>query len=100
MRDRGLLESALKRTLHVIAYRGADIYLQAATLLWGIVKDHPFVQGNKRTATAIAFFYFERLGYRVEAPQQEVINIVYAIDEGCSVDEVAGWLRKYSRAPA
>ena len=55
--DRGLLESALLRPAHAAEYANADEYEQAATLLWGLVKAHAFVQGNKRTATAISFFF-------------------------------------------
>jgi death-on-curing protein len=97
VRDRGLLESALNRPAHSAHYEGADVYTQAATLLWGLVKAHAFVQGNKRSATVISFFFLERAGYRVEAPQKAVIEIVYAIDPGdATVEAVAAWFRKFT----
>lgn len=99
VRDRGLLESALMRPVHAAAYRDADALEQAATLLWGLVKDHPFVQGNKRTAVTLALFFLERVGYRIEAPQQTVVDIIYAIDGGCSVGEVVEWFRRYTTGP-
>lgn len=99
--DRGLLESALLRPAHAALYEDADEYVQAATLLWGLVRNHAFVQGNKRTATAIAFFFLERTGYIVEAPDEAVLSIVYAIDSGdARVEDVATWFRRYAIPPA
>jgi len=63
------------------------------------VKDHPFVQGNKRTAVALTLFFLERVGHRVEAPQQAVVDIVYAIDRGCAVEEVTQWFRHHISGP-
>jgi death-on-curing protein len=98
IRDRGLLESALLRPVHAALYQNADIPTQAATLLFGLIRNHPFVQGNKRTATVVTFFFLERAGYRMEAALQEVLDIVYAIDRGeVSVQEVAEWFRKCLR---
>jgi len=88
------------RPVHAAVYEDADVYTQAATLLWGLVKNHPFVQGNKRTAIAITFFSLERAGYRIEAAQQSVLDIVYAIDAGCPVEEAADWFRRYTLSPA
>ncbi len=95
--DRGLLESALSRPAYAAQYENADEYAQAATLLWGLVRNHVFVQGNKRTATAIAFFFVERAGYTVEAPDEAVLDVVYAIDSGDAVvEDVASWFRRYT----
>jgi len=75
--DRGLLESAL-----------------------GLVKAHAFVQGNKRTATAISFFFLERAGYWISAPDSAVLEIVYAVDSGgASVETVAEWFRRHTTYP-
>jgi death-on-curing protein len=95
--DRGLLESALLRPVHASHYGNADVYVQAATLLWGLIRNHAFVQGNKRTATAIAFFFLERAGYVVEAPDQALLDVVYAINSGdATVEDVATWFRKFA----
>ena len=51
--DRALIESALARSKHAATYENADIVRQAATLCFGLIKNHPWVGGNKRTATAI-----------------------------------------------
>ena len=51
--DRALIESALARPKHAAVYENADLIRQAATLCYGLIKNHPWVGGNKRTATAI-----------------------------------------------
>lgn len=89
--ERGLLESGLQRPVAAARYEIADACRQAATLLWGLIKNHPFRQGNKRTATFATFFFLWRAGYLVEAPLEAVLDIVYAIAEGqADVDGVAG----------
>ncbi len=98
--DRGLLESILHRPVHAVAYQEADECAQAATLLWGLIRSHAFVQGNKRTATAIAFFFLERVGYTIATTDDEILELVYAISQGkMPVEEVAEWLRLRSQAP-
>lgn len=101
VRDRGILESALLRTVHAVQYENADEYTQVATLLWGLIQSHPFVQGNKRTATVLAFFFLERAGYRVEAPAQAVLDLANGVSEGeVTVEAAAAWFRTYTAPPA
>lgn len=61
--DRPLIESALARPQQAAAYENASIFRQAATLCFGLIKNHPWVGGNKRTTTAIAeaFLFSQRL---------------------------------------
>lgn len=97
VRDRGLLQSALLRPFHAAEYGDANEYTQAATLLWGLVLNHPFIQGNKRTATAIVFFFLERAGYLIAAPEQAVLDLVYAVEAGATaIADVAAWLRQHT----
>jgi death-on-curing protein len=49
--DRALVESALARPPHAAVYENADLVRQAATLCFGLIKNHPWLGGNKRTAT-------------------------------------------------
>ncbi len=96
--DRGLLESLLYRPAHAAAYAQADDYEQAATLLWGLVRSHAFVQGNKRTATVIAFFFLERAGYVITTTDDEILELVYGIDDGrISVEYATEWFRTRAR---
>lgn len=91
--DRSLIESSLTRPRQAAAYGQADIHAQAASLLFGFIKNHPWVGGNKRTATALTAIFLRRNGYRLTAPVAEIINLVYDIETG-RIDQgvIATWL--------
>lgn len=92
-----LLASALERPRMDAQYEGADIFRQAAHLLWGLLKNHPFHQGNKRTAVALTFSFLDVNGYWVEAEQTEVVELGYRIEDGgWDVDRVDTWLREHT----
>lgn len=97
IRDEGMLESALFRPEQKLAYGNPDIFDLAAAYLFGIVKNHPFVDGNKRTGFAAAdlFLYFN--GHSVEAEQEEIIQFVLMIAAG-EIDEAgaATFFRDYT----
>lgn len=86
IRDGGMLESALARPLQKQAYGEPDLHELAAAYLFGIVKNHPFVDGNKRTGFAAAdlFLYFN--GLSVEAEQEDIILFVMGVAAG-EIDE-------------
>ena len=66
LRDKGLLESALDKPRNRFLYDGVDDIVDlAAALLFGIAQNHPFLQGNKRTAFASAVMFLELNGYRL-----------------------------------
>jgi death-on-curing protein len=97
MRDDGMLESALARPLQKEAYGQADLCELAAAYLFGIVKNHPFVDGNKRTGFAAAdlFLYFNGLG--LEAEPEDIIQLVTLVAAG-EIDEpgAAAFFRDYA----
>ncbi|RUX29942.1 type II toxin-antitoxin system death-on-curing family toxin [Mesorhizobium sp. M7A.F.Ca.US.011.01.1.1] len=86
IRDEGMLESALSRPQQREIYGDPDLCELAAAYLFDIAKNHPFVDGNKRTAFAAAdlFLYFN--GLSVEADQQDVIQLVLMVAAG-EIDE-------------
>lgn len=86
VRSEDMLKSALARPLQKVAYGRPDLCELAAAYLFGIAKNHPFVDGNKRTAFAAAdlFLYFN--GLSVEASQQDVIQFVLMVAAG-EIDE-------------
>lgn len=96
VRDLGLLESALARPQNIEAYESdADIARLAAALGFGIAKNHPFVDGNKRTALAATRTFLLLNGFSVEASQQEKYFTFLALADGTlSEEELAGWLRE------
>ncbi len=94
--DRDLVESALARPRQAAAYESADLIRQAATLCYGLIKNHPWVGGNKRTATAITNEFLKLNGRRIVALTGEVIRLVLSVErEEYSVDEIESWLRKH-----
>ena len=94
VRDPGLLESALERTRNLHAYgERPTIHQLAATYCFGIVKNHPFLDGNKRTGDlAIRAFLF-RNGYLYEPDEAEEASTIIAVAAG-ELDEsgLADWI--------
>jgi death-on-curing protein len=94
-RDRGLLESALARPRQHHAYAGKpDIVEMAALYTAGIVRNHPFVDGNKRTGFVIGVLFLELHGFDFKASEEDATQAVMALAAG-TLDEAsyAAWLR-------
>src|ERR1700730_12619315 len=97
--DRSLIESALARPRQAAVYESADLVRQAATLCYGLIKNHPWVGGNKRTATAITNEFLKLNGRRIVALPDEVIELALAIEgEAYGVSEIESWLRQHVAA--
>ena len=83
MRDAGLLQSALARPQQHFAYADApDTIEMAALYTAGIVKNHPFVDGNKRTGFVVGILFLEMNGYRFTASEQDAAQAVLALAAG------------------
>lgn len=95
MRDRGLLESALDRPRNLVAYKPrSSIFELAAALCFGVAKNHPFNDGNKRTAllSTRAFLYLN--GQVLEPVQQDEVATMLAVaDDTFNEQQLAAWLR-------
>lgn len=98
IRDIGMLESALTRAQQKVLYDTPDLCDLAAAYLFGIVKNHPFVDGNKRTGFAAAdlFLYFN--GYSLETSSEEIVQLVVMVAAG-EIDEIgaAAFFRDYAK---
>ncbi len=98
LRDEALLLSALARPKHLAAYSSdSDVIDMAAAYTFGVVKNHPFVDGNKRTGFVAGILFLERNGYQFSAPQDAAAAAV--IDLAAGVIGEAGYaefLRKHS----
>ena len=95
--ERTLIESALARPRAAADYEGADIVRQAATLALGLIKNHPWVGGNKRTATTIMRVFLRLNNYRLVVGTAEQIEMVLAVEsDRWGVDEIEVWLRRYA----
>ncbi|HEX8733740.1 MAG TPA: type II toxin-antitoxin system death-on-curing family toxin [Pyrinomonadaceae bacterium] len=92
--SRDLIESALARPRHSAVYENADFIRQAATLCFGLIKNHPWTGGNKRTATTILRRFLELNGYRRNWTVGEQIEMALAVEsDAWKVDEIESWLR-------
>jgi len=95
IRDEGLLESALARAQNLAAYGTPDSAALAASYAFGIARNHPFVDGNKRTALAVCETFLIDNGMALEASDPELVVIFQDLAAGeISEDELAGWLRE------
>jgi death-on-curing protein len=95
IRDEGLLESALARPQQRIAYgENVDPCELAATYAAGIIRNHPFVDGNKRTGFLIGILFLELNGHRFTAQEAEATRAVIELAAGTiSESEYAAFLR-------
>ncbi len=96
LRDGGLLQSALARARNLAAYSDAgDIIGMAAAYATGIVKNHPFVDGNKRTGFVVGVLFLELNGYSFVASEADAADAVLALASG-ALDEAgyAAFLRR------
>ena len=96
VRDDPLLESALARPQQLYAYGDPppDLADLAATLAYGLARNHPFVDGNKRTAAVVCETFIELNDGRLDVEDIDLFPRYLALAEGkLSVEEFAGWLR-------
>jgi death-on-curing protein len=92
---RELVESALARPQHAATYENADIFRQAASLLFGLIKNHPWLGGNKRTATALLQRFLELNGYRKNWAIAEQVELVLLVEaDAWKTNEIENWLRE------
>lgn len=97
VRDHGLLASALARPLHLFSYEQPSIFDLAATYAHGIVKNHPFIDGNKRTGLLAAAVFLEANGVRLAATEEEAVVQTLALAAGATtVNDFSAWLEKAS----
>jgi len=94
VRDEGLLESALARPMHIQACSDSPSIVQmSAAYMAGIVRNHPFVDGNKRTGFVVGVLFLELNGYRFGATEEEATQVVLNLAAGKLDDAaLAHWL--------
>ena len=98
IRDKGLLSSALAKPKQLYSYHSdASIYDLAAAYSLGIAKNHPFIDGNKRTAFTIAVVFLELNGISFDAPEAEAVIYFEGLASGSISDkELASWFSESS----
>jgi death-on-curing protein len=94
LRDRGLLESALARPEHKAAYGNPDLADLAAAYAYGIARNHPFVDGNKRVAFVALELFLALHDHRLAADDEECLRTMLDLAAGELEEEaLAGWIR-------
>lgn len=96
IRDSGALESALARPLNLAVYEQPDAAALAAAYAFDIARNHPFVDGNKRTAAVVSVGFLFLNGFDFAANEADVAVHFQALAAGeTSEDEFADWFRRH-----
>lgn len=94
VRDAGGLESALSHPVNLASYGEPDVAELAAAYAWGIARNHPFVDGNKRTAAVVSETFLALNGHALTASDAEVVVAIVALAAGELTEaELADWFR-------
>lgn len=98
LRDEGLLESALARPANLFAYGTPTVFDLAASYAFGLVKNHPFIDGNKRVGFAAAVVFIEINGRRFRASEADATIQTLALAAGAVAEvEYSTWLKANSK---
>jgi death-on-curing protein len=97
IRDSGLLSSALARPKHKLKYGDPSVFDLAAAYAYGIIRNHPFVDGNKRTGFLVAYVFLNINGWELRSREVEAVNAVLDLAAG-EMDEpcFSEWLKNKS----
>jgi len=98
IRDENLLESALAKPRQLHAYGQPNGYEMAAAYAFGIVKNHPFIDGNKRAGFVAAYTFLGINGIDFTASEEEAVIFTRGLAAGdITIEEYTLWLRKSSK---
>lgn len=97
VRDEGLLDSALARPVNLDAYEEVSLHRLAASYLFGIARNHPFVDGNKPVAFAAAESFLILNGIELDADQLEKYEMMIQVASGEMTEKaIANWFKNRS----
>lgn len=97
IRDENLLSASLARPRHLLAYGSPNIFDLAAAYGYGIAKNHPFIDGNKRTAFVVMAIFLELNGYMLDVPEPEVVVVMEQLSTNQETQEsLSEWLKTNS----
>lgn len=99
LRDIGLLQSAIARPM--AAFGGDDLYpdifTKAAALMHSLIKNHPFIDGNKRTAITSSSIFLLRNGFQITASNKELEQFTLeAASTKIEIEKIVKWFKKHS----
>ena len=99
VRDQNMLESAMARPLNLVAYGDPDPADLAAAYAFGIARNHPFVDGNKRTAAVVSETFLALNGYALLCDDVELVTTFLALAAGeLTVGALTAWFRAHIAA--
>ncbi len=94
LRDRGLLDSALARPANLAAYGNPDVAALAAAYAFGIARNHPFVDGNKRMAAVALEGFLMLNGFELSCDDAAFVLAILSLASGAwSEEQLADWVR-------
>jgi death-on-curing protein len=97
LRDGGLLESALARPQQIATYGQPDVAALAAAYGFGLARNHPFVDGNKRTAFIAIELFLALNGHELRASDLDCVSTMLALAAGeLSEEALACWIRAHA----
>jgi death-on-curing protein len=97
VRDRGLLESALARPQNQFSYGEHALTRLAASYAFGISRNHPFLDGNKRTSLVVAELFLDQNGQELTASDAECVTAFLALAAGdLTEDQLADWIEGHT----
>ena len=97
LRDEGMLESALQRAQNKYAYDEPDMFDLAAAYAFGVARNHPFIDGNKRTVLVASRTFLLINGYQITATREDRLRTFLALAAGHLGElELAAWFRKHA----
>ena len=96
VRDKSLLDSALARPKQRLAYEpDSTLFELTASYSFGIAKNHPFIDGNKRVALAVGAVFLELNGFELDAPEPEAVIVFEQLAAGNIAEaELANWFKQ------
>ena len=98
IRDEGLLDSALNRPQNLFAYGKPALFELAAAYAFGLIKNHPFIDGNKRAGFIVAVTFLELNGYQFNATEVDAALRTLALAAGELTEKAyAAWLKENSQ---
>jgi len=101
IRDMGAMESAMARPQNLAHYGEPDAAALAASYAYGLARNHPFADGNKRTAAVVSETFLLLNGFALTATDADVAVAFLELAAGAlTEDELADWFRQYVRRPA
>jgi death-on-curing protein len=100
LRDEGLFESAIERPRNLLAYERPDLFDLAAAYAFGIARNHPFIDGNKRVSLVVCETFLALNGYDIDTNDEDLLRLWLKVSTGeINERDLADYLRGHGIGP-